>query len=101
MIKFATDENFLECIDKETVLVDFYADWCGPCKMLSPIIEEIAQESKINIVKVNVDKAKETAKKYGIISIPTLLLMQNGKEKSKKIGLCSKDEIIKMINLEI
>lgn len=89
------DNNFNENIKNGTVLVDFYADWCGPCRMLSPILEELSND--FNIVKVNVDEAPITAQKYGVMSIPTLIVFKDGKEVNKKIGLCSKDELKEMI----
>lgn len=81
MAQIITDADFnSEVLEtKGVVLVDFYADWCGPCQMLSPVIEELAieLEGKAKVVKVNVDNAAETARKYGIMSIPTLLLFKN------------------------
>ena len=85
----------------EKVLVDFYADWCGPCKSLGPIIEEVAMEQKdITFYKVNVDKEHDVAKKYGIMSIPTLILFENGKVINKSVGLVSKKELINFVNNE-
>lgn len=89
------DNNFNEHIKSGTILVDFYADWCGPCRMLSPILEGLS--NNINIVKVNVDTSPITAQKYGVMSIPTLIVFKDGKEVNKKIGLCSKDEIKEMV----
>ena len=86
-----TDENFnQEALSSTTpVLVDFYADWCGPCKMLAPIVEALAAEyeGKVKIGKVNVDDAPETAQKYGIMSIPTLLYLKNGEVVNKSVGV--------------
>ena len=80
------------------VLVDFYADWCGPCKMVSPILEEISEErNDFKIIKVNVDKASELATKYGVMSIPTMIVFKNGVEVDKNIGFLPKDDIIKLI----
>lgn len=95
-----TNKNFEQEVleSKKTVLIDFYADWCGPCKMLSPIIEEIAQEhEEIRVVKINVDEEQELAMKYEIMSIPTLIVIKDGVEKNRKIGLASKSEIISII----
>jgi len=95
----ANDKTFNSEINSEIVLVDFYADWCGPCKMLAPILESLNEDrANIKIVKVNVDEAHDIAKSYGIMSIPTLILFKNGKMVSKKVGLCSKDSIVEMIN---
>lgn len=91
----ANDSNFDEKIKNGTVLVDFYADWCGPCRMLSPILEGLSDD--INIVKLNVDTAPIVAQKFGIMSIPTIIVFKDGKETNKKIGLCSKEEIKEMI----
>lgn len=78
--------------------VDFYADWCDPCKMLSPIVEEVAQEnSNIKVVKVNVDESQETAVKYQVMSIPTLVVIENGNIVTRSVGVISKSEILNMI----
>ena len=97
-IIYANETNFNETINtKNIVIVDFFANWCGPCKMLSPMLEEIDNEN-IVILKVDVDSNPEIANKYKIMSIPTIILFKNGMEKSKKIGLCSKQELEEMIN---
>ena len=80
------------------VLVDFYADWCGPCKMMSPIIDKIAEEiESVKVCKLNVDNAQEIAGEYGIMSIPTIMIFENGKLKQKIIGLTSKSELLEAI----
>ncbi|MBR3840860.1 MAG: thioredoxin [Erysipelotrichales bacterium] len=79
------------------VLVDFYADWCGPCKMLAPIIEQLANEQdEVKIVKVNVDDDSELAQRYGVMGIPTLVLIKNGEVAAQKTGYMPKAEIKKM-----
>lgn len=84
---------------KEKILIDCYAPWCGPCKLLSPIIDELAEETKnCKFYKINVDDAEAISREYGIMSIPTLLLFEDGKLKEKTIGLKSKEEIKKIIN---
>ena len=91
-----TDENFEEEVLKsdKTVIVDFYADWCGPCKMQSPVVDQIAEErSDIKVGKVNVDGNPELAEKYEIMSIPTLLVIKNGEVAKQFVGLTSKSEI--------
>ena len=81
------------------VIVDFYADWCGPCKLLAPILEEIASEySDVKIVKVDVDNNPSIASKYGVMSIPTVYLFKDGIETTHFVGLRSKTEIINLIN---
>lgn len=81
------------------VLVDFYADWCGPCKILSPIVAEIAQEkSDIKVVKINVDEAPNVAIKYQIMSIPTLIVIKDGNEVNRSVGLINKSQILDLIN---
>ena len=97
MIKhYSKEENFNEII-KNKVLVDFYADWCGPCKMLAMEIEKVASEIDIDIVKVNVDEEEEIARRYGVMSIPTLILFENGQELKKTIGFMPKDKIKEFI----
>lgn len=97
----AKDETFSNELQADVpVLVDFYADWCGPCRMLAPTLEEISSErNNVKIVKVNVDEAEKVAQQFGIMSIPTLMVFKSGKEVSKKVGLCSKEEIMDMISL--
>ncbi len=97
MIKhYSKEEDFNEII-KNKVLVDFYADWCGPCKMLAMEIEKAASEIDIDIVKVNVDEEEDIARKYGVMSIPTLILFENGQELKKTIGFMPKDKIKEFI----
>ena len=94
------NSNFEEEVlkSKKVVLVDFYAEWCGPCKMLAPVVEQIAKENEdIKVAKINVDEAQELAEKYGVMSIPTLVVIKNGEEIKRKVGLASKTEILNMI----
>ena len=80
------------------MLVDFYADWCGPCKMIAPILEEIGKEMPdLIIMKINVDELTEVAIQYGIQSIPTLLVMENGEVKNKAVGFRTKEQILDLI----
>lgn len=93
-------EEFDVIVNGEKVtLVDFFADWCGPCKMLLPTIEEVAKEldGKANVVKVNVDDNEEIAIKLKIMTIPTLMIFKNGEMKEKMIGLRAKQQIIDAI----
>ncbi len=84
-------QNFEELIQEGVTLVDFYAVWCGPCKMQSVVLKELEEE--IKIVKVDTDKHEELAKQYGIMSIPTLILFENGEIKQKKVGFTPIEEI--------
>ena len=94
MLIHANEENFDSLVDKELVVVDFFASWCGPCQMLTPVLEEIANDrSNVNIVKVDVDECTSLAKKYGIMSVPTLLLFKNRALISKRNGYMPKDEL--------
>lgn len=83
----------------KTVIVDFYADWCGPCKMIAPILEEIASENTdtIKLCKVNVDNDGELAMGFGIASIPTIFIYKNGEITSRIVGYRTKDEILKLL----
>ena len=98
MIKKLNSENFdAEVLNADkTVLVDFWAEWCGPCRMLAPVIDEIAAESgdKYKICKVNVDEAPELAGRFGITSIPTLMIIRNGTVAGTLIGVQPKESII-------
>lgn len=97
MVKDITDSDFENEVtnSKETVLVDFWAEWCGPCKMLTPIIEQIAEEmsDKIKIVKMDIDANPEVASSLGIRSIPTMMIFKEGKEIGSKIGALPKNSI--------
>jgi len=100
--KFLNMENFDNEINnsEKLVLVDFYATWCGPCKMLAPVLENIAEEyqDKINVYKVNVDEEMELARKFNIVSIPTLIFFKEGKVAKTLVGLVSKSDLQEEIN---
>ena len=87
-------EDFEPMINSSKILVDFYAEWCGPCKMLGPILEQV---NEIDVLKINVDEFPDLAAKFGVRSIPTLILFVEGKEIKKEIGFKNLDEIKKMI----
>lgn len=80
----------------EKVLVDFYADWCGPCKMMAPVIEELAEElqEKAKVGKINVDESTDIATQYDVMSIPTIIIFKNGKEVKRFIGVRDKQELL-------
>lgn len=84
----------------KTVLIDFWAEWCGPCRMMSPIVDEVADTvSDVKVCKVNVDEAADLASMFGIESIPTLIVIKNGQTVNKSIGLISKDKVLELINV--
>lgn len=92
------EQNFHSVINTGTTLVDFYADWCGPCKMIAPIIEEISNErNDINVGKVNVDESGMLAMKYNVSSIPTIIVFKNGEEQSRIVGYRGKEEILAIL----
>ena len=96
-IVYVTDDTFEEEVLKasEPVLVDYWADWCGPCKMISPLLSEIADEyaGKIKVTKLNIDENPQTPPKYGIRGIPTLMLFKNGSVDATKVGALSKSQL--------
>jgi len=98
-----TDQNFEEEVLKSElpVLVDFFAVWCGPCQMMAPVIEEMAKEleGKVKIGKMNVDESPQTAEKFGIMSIPTLILFKNGEPVKTLQGFRGKEDIVKEITI--
>lgn len=100
MAVVSINENNFEEIKNgsKTVLIDFYADWCGPCKMVSPIVDKIAEEHPEYIVgKVNVDDEPDLAESYGVMSIPTLVVLKGGEIAAKTVGVQSKEAILEML----
>ena len=87
---------------KETVLLDFWAPWCGPCRMVSPIVDEVAREAtdRVKIGKVNVDEQPELAESFRVMSIPTLIVMQDGEIVEQKVGVQNKEAILKMLEFD-
>lgn len=95
-----TSEQFeAEILKSEKpVLVDFYADWCGPCKMLAPIVDEVAEEKEdVKVCRINIDENQDLAVEYGIMSIPTLVVIENGEEVGRTVGVVGKEEILEML----
>ena len=95
-----TKENFEEKVlnEKKPVLLDFFAVWCGPCQMLSPIVDEIGEEKDDIVVgKINVDDQPELANAFGVSSIPTLVVMKDGKEAARSVGLRSKEQVLALL----
>ncbi len=95
-----TSQNFEEEVlrSEKPVLIDFYATWCGPCKILSPIIEAVAKENEnVKFVKIDIDKTDDIAMQYQVMSIPTLVLIQNGEEKDRIVGIVDENQILDFI----
>lgn len=91
----SNQEEFKELIKDELVIVDFFATWCGPCRMLGTVLEEIKDEYKI--VKIDVDECSEIAKEYGVMSVPTIIKFKNGIEIEKNIGFLPKEQLVEWI----
>jgi thioredoxin 1 len=101
MAQVVTNTNFQDLLaGDKPLMVDFWATWCGPCRILSPTVDEIADEyaDRITVAKCNVDDAEEIAMQYRIMSIPTLLFFKGGEVVDKRVGVVSKDEIVSIIN---
>ena len=104
-IVHVSDQSFEEEVLKADgpVLIDYWAEWCGPCKMIAPILEQLADEygEKIKIAKLNIDENPETPPKYGIRGIPTLMLFKNGNVEATKVGAVSKSQLIDFIDSNV
>ena len=104
MAKIATNTSFDELLQSEKlVIVDFWATWCGPCRMLSPLLDEVEaeMEDQVEVVKVNVDDADEIAMRYRILSIPTLLFFKNGQMVDRSVGAMPKSALVDKINANL
>jgi len=98
MVKNINKDEFENIIKDEKVVIDCYADWCGPCKMLSPIIDELSEElTNINFYKLNVDEEEELAYEYRIMSIPTILIFEKGVLKQTLVGFKNKEELLSIL----
>lgn len=92
-----TDKNFQQQVKNGTVLVDFWAAWCGPCRMMAPILNEVAEETQntsVRVAKIDIEKYQSIAQQYNVRSIPTLIIFKNGKEKNRIVGVKQKDAIL-------
>ncbi len=102
LIHHVTDDSFEQDVLKAEgpVLVDYWAEWCGPCKMIAPILEEVAKEydGRLTVVKLNIDQNEQTPPKYGIRGIPTLMLFQGGEVKATKVGALAKSQLTQFID---
>lgn len=96
----ATDQTFQNETSSGLVLADFWAPWCGPCKMIAPVLEDIDAEmgDKVKIVKIDVDENQETAAKFGVMSIPTLIIMKDGEVVDKVVGFQPKEALVERLN---
>ncbi len=94
MIKYLENENLEDCLKEGITIVDFYADWCGPCQMMGEVLEKLTD---INIIKVNTDSHEELAREFGVMSIPTLVFFKDKKQIKKEIGFKTKEEIEKIL----
>ncbi|GAA0483783.1 thioredoxin 1 [Salinibacillus kushneri] len=99
-IAHANDQSFGQETSEGLVLADFWATWCGPCKMIAPVLEELDSEmsEKVKIVKLDVDENQETAQKYGVMSIPTLLLFKDGEVVDQVVGYQPKEALVELVN---
>lgn len=98
MVKEINDKDYEKLIKKGKVVIDCYAPWCGPCKMISPIIDKISEEMKeVTFYKINVDEAEKITTDYDIMSIPTILIFEDGELKNKVVGFRSKSELEELI----
>lgn len=102
-VKYLNDDNFETEISQGVTLVDFYADWCGPCRMIAPIIEELASEfaGKAGVAKLDIESAQKVTSSFGVTSIPTLVLFKDGKEVDRVVGVKGKDELKGLVEQQL
>jgi thioredoxin 1 len=102
MLVYATDATINEEIKNGVTVVDFYADWCGPCKMIAPILEQLSEErTDVKIVKIDVDANQQSAAQYGVRNIPTLLIVKDGVEVHRQVGFVPKPKLVDLINASL
>ena len=98
-MKVLKTNEFMEAVNNGTSVVDFYADWCGPCKVLGPVMETVSGKiTDVNFYKVNVDESEEVAAKYGIMSIPAVFMFKNGKPIARTVGFMPEEELTSWVN---
>ena len=98
-VKKLTVSEFDSAVANGSALIDFYADWCGPCRMLAPTVEEVAQQCpELLVGKVNVDSESELARRFGVFSIPTLVVLKDGREVARAVGVRSLEQILDMLD---
>ena len=98
-MKVLKTNEFMDAVNNGTSVVDFYADWCGPCKMLGPVMETVSGKiTDVNFYKVNVDESEEVAAKYGIMSIPAVFMFKNGKPIAKTVGFMPEEDLTSWVN---
>lgn len=99
-VLYLDDENFKSKVSKGVTLIDFYADWCGPCRMIAPLIEELASEfaGKANIAKLDIERSQAVTSDFNVTSIPTVVLVKDGKEVKRIVGLCDKNTLKQMVS---
>ncbi|MDD2378172.1 MAG: thioredoxin [Bacilli bacterium] len=99
MLINGNENNFNELVAKDLVLVDFFAEWCGPCRMLGPVLDEIAEDrSDFDIVKINIDENQSLAQKFGVMSVPTLMIFKQGEPVAVKSGFMPKELLVNWVN---
>jgi thioredoxin 1 len=100
MAKDLNVSNFDTEVAEGRVLVDFWASWCGPCRMMAPVVEQLDEDfGDLRVFKVNIDEEPTLAERYGVMSIPTLILFENGKEKARSVGLLPKEQLISRLGI--